>query len=129
MKDEPNGPTPHDWPEDWPHNNGMYLGRCRSCGAQFIGHKRRMTCRVCAADSLERENEVLRIERDHARAQYDMAAKQLAGIWHLLSPDDVTVGDKTYRFVDPNANETLRELTRRIKEIPEPLRTPSTNEK
>lgn len=38
-----------DWPEDFAHDNGMYLCRCRGgCGVQFIGHKRRMTCRVCA---------------------------------------------------------------------------------
>lgn len=37
----------HDWPEDFEHENGNYQRTC-DCGATFMGHKRRMTCRKCA---------------------------------------------------------------------------------
>lgn len=36
------------WPEDWPGDNGEYLGKCRSCGESFLGHKRRLTCKPCS---------------------------------------------------------------------------------
>lgn len=39
--------APCDWPEDFSHENGNYQNRC-SCGIMFIGHKRRVTCKVCA---------------------------------------------------------------------------------
>ncbi len=39
---------PQDWPEDFPHENGLYTCVCCSCGMQFDGHKRRVTCRVCS---------------------------------------------------------------------------------
>lgn len=38
---------PCDYHEDAGHENGSYVNKCR-CGAEFIGHKRRMFCRVCA---------------------------------------------------------------------------------
>jgi hypothetical protein len=41
-------PTPHDWPEDWPHENGDYECRCCMCNARFVGYKRRVVCRSCA---------------------------------------------------------------------------------
>lgn len=45
-------PIPHcltrDWPEDHEHENGNYYNTCRECGEAFIGHKRRISCRVCA---------------------------------------------------------------------------------
>ena len=37
-----------DWPEDAAHENGNYMCMCSHCGAQFIGHKRRVTCKTCA---------------------------------------------------------------------------------
>jgi hypothetical protein len=42
-------PCPQDWPEDWPLDNGMYMHRCAACSAEFIGHKRRVSCKLCAA--------------------------------------------------------------------------------
>lgn len=36
------------WPEDWPHENGQYLCRCRECGRSFLGHKRRHMCKPCS---------------------------------------------------------------------------------
>jgi hypothetical protein len=37
--------TKHDWPEDFPHENGRYTSICCVCGVQFLGHKRRAACR------------------------------------------------------------------------------------
>ena len=53
----PSGPftfhhTPLDWVEDAGHENGNYTCLCSSCGSEFIGHKRRVTCKVCF-ESLE----------------------------------------------------------------------------
>lgn len=36
-----------DYPEDAAHENGNYATKCQ-CGAAFIGHKRRVICKVCA---------------------------------------------------------------------------------
>jgi hypothetical protein len=37
-----------DWTEDFAHENGNYMCLCATCGKRFCGHKRRVTCRVCA---------------------------------------------------------------------------------
>ncbi len=37
----------NDYPEDAAHENGSYATKCR-CGTVFIGHKRRVFCKVCA---------------------------------------------------------------------------------
>lgn len=39
---------PRDWPEDFSHENGNYINGCLACGHAFKGHKRRVTCKVCA---------------------------------------------------------------------------------
>jgi hypothetical protein len=41
-----------DWIEDAAHENGNYQCRCATCGNTFIGHKRRVTCKVCAATTV-----------------------------------------------------------------------------
>lgn len=38
---------PWDWPEDAGHENGNYQNRCIYCQRLFIGHKRRVVCRIC----------------------------------------------------------------------------------
>lgn len=38
-----------DWPEDFAHENGRYYNSCCQCGHTFIGYKRRVVCKVCAA--------------------------------------------------------------------------------
>jgi hypothetical protein len=38
----------HDWTEDFAHENGRYQNKCANCGTVFIGHKRRVCCKVCA---------------------------------------------------------------------------------
>lgn len=42
-------PADRDWLEDAKHENGNYECRCHQCGMFFIGHKRRVTCKACAA--------------------------------------------------------------------------------
>ena len=41
--------TQHErsWTEDFGHENGHYFSTCCECGRQFVGHKRRVMCRVC----------------------------------------------------------------------------------
>lgn len=36
------------WPEDYSHENGNYNCICCYCGKDFIGHKRRVACKVCS---------------------------------------------------------------------------------
>ena len=44
----PASPAAGDWPEDGCHENGAYHCACIACGATFIGHKRRVVCKVCS---------------------------------------------------------------------------------
>ena len=37
-----------DWDEDKSHENGNYVCACGKCGFHFIGHKRRVRCKLCA---------------------------------------------------------------------------------
>lgn len=39
-----------DWPEDFPHENGMYYCRCLQCKELFVGYKRRAICRECSTN-------------------------------------------------------------------------------
>ena len=41
--------APRDWPEDFAGENGNYWNTCSTCGHPFIGYKRRLSCKVCAA--------------------------------------------------------------------------------
>ena len=38
-----------NWVEDFSHENGNYLNNCISCKKDFIGHKRRLVCKLCAS--------------------------------------------------------------------------------
>ncbi|MEK7945764.1 hypothetical protein WKR98_13490 [Pigmentiphaga sp. YJ18] len=40
--------SPRDWIEDAGHENGNYQCKCTDCGQTFMGHKRRVVCKVCA---------------------------------------------------------------------------------
>ena len=40
---------PRNWSEDFSHENGNYFCRCIECKKMFIGHKRRVICKVCAS--------------------------------------------------------------------------------
>ena len=39
------------WPDDFMGENGSYYNGCHNCLRQFLGHKRRVTCRSCATAS------------------------------------------------------------------------------
>lgn len=41
-------PSERDWTEDSPHENGNYQCQCVTCKQSFIGHKRRVQCKLCA---------------------------------------------------------------------------------
>ena len=36
-----------DWQEDFKHENGNYQNQCCQCKKWFMGHKRRVVCKVC----------------------------------------------------------------------------------
>jgi hypothetical protein len=36
-----------DFTEDFGHENGQYLNICCRCAQNFVGHKRRVNCKVC----------------------------------------------------------------------------------
>ena len=41
------------FPEDYSHENGKYLNMCSECKDVFIGHKRRVTCKLCLCRNKE----------------------------------------------------------------------------
>lgn len=75
-------------------------------------------------DHLKRMVEVLRAERDQARASADNAVKLLTGIHSLLYPAPFKMADGTVvvfrpKSVDPH--EVLQELSDRIRALPDRL--------
>lgn len=38
---------PRSWPEDFNGENGCYENSCCYCRHPFLGHKRRVICKVC----------------------------------------------------------------------------------
>lgn len=40
-------PAARNWVEDRCRENGNYSCQCVTCGSVFIGHKRRVTCKIC----------------------------------------------------------------------------------
>ena len=68
--------------------------------------------------------QLLRAERDHARACLDNAVKLLTGIHALLYPAPVTAGDgrtMVFRPKDPDPHEVLQALSDRIRALPDEL--------
>lgn len=53
-----------DWPEDFEHENGGYFRRCVICSDSFLGHKRRVLCKVCHRENKKAEPDL----PDHAVA-------------------------------------------------------------
>lgn len=67
-----------DWPEDWPHENGMYYCRCIHCKEQFLGYKRRVVCRECDVTmkkpvEQEKYDVVLDVLQKHHDKLWDMS--------------------------------------------------------
>lgn len=48
--------TEKDWTEDFTHENGDYFNQCCECKETFRGHKRRVVCRKCTLEYLEKIN-------------------------------------------------------------------------
>lgn len=44
-------PSERDWTEDFEHENGKYFCVCGQCKNIFIGHKRRVRCKLCGYGS------------------------------------------------------------------------------
>ncbi len=44
-----------DWKEDSSHENGNYQCICSTCGNTFMGHKRRITCKLCGKNNADSE--------------------------------------------------------------------------
>lgn len=42
--------NPRNFPEDFPHENGCYQCQCGDCGNGFLGHKRRVRCKLCEGE-------------------------------------------------------------------------------
>ena len=60
--------NPRDWAEDFSHENGHYFNNCDLCSQKFMGHKRRVHCRLCATD-LKRSIALLNAEHDVTKAK------------------------------------------------------------
>lgn len=43
--------APGNWTEDFEHENGKYACHCVVCHKPFMGHKRRVVCKVCSEPS------------------------------------------------------------------------------
>ena len=64
------------WPEDYSHENGHYFNTCCNCQRQFMGHKRRVVCKVCASPSAPGMVSV-----DAAKVKPDWATCETRGPW------------------------------------------------
>ena len=76
-------------------------------------------------EKLQRQCEVLRAERDHARAKYDRAVQLLLGIHSLMYPPPITIADgrtMVFRPTDPDPHTILQELSDRIRALSDELR-------
>jgi hypothetical protein len=73
---------------------------------------------------LERQVEMLRAERDHARAKCECAVHLLTGIHALLYPAPIKTPDGrtlVFRPKDPDPHEVLQELSDRIRALPDEI--------
>lgn len=61
------------WEEDFPHENGKYYNACHLCEKTFLGHKRRVTCKLCADKYCKCENPLLYL--DHKESLSDPPTK------------------------------------------------------
>ena len=70
---------PSDWPEDFPDENGSYLGKCFQCGNGFIGHKHRMICKLCDESNKRKWDAMTEEEKAEARIKMAQAAAEIFG--------------------------------------------------
>lgn len=83
-----------DWIEDASHENGNYQCLCSTCGNTFIGHKRRVTCKACAAttaSAIESIADELEAEASNYEGDFADTVKGCAEALHkLASPAAIT---------------------------------------
>lgn len=74
-------------------------------------------------DRAQAEIDILRARLTHARAIHTRAINILAGIHSFIQPEPIAHAGKTYEFVPPGdlLLTTWRELSRRIRDLPEQL--------
>lgn len=73
-------------------------------------------------DQLQRENRVLRAERDQARARVDSAVKLLTSIHSCMYPNAVKMEDGRLMVFRPeNPHEYLQALSDRIRALPDEM--------
>ena len=73
---------------------------------------------------LQLQCDVLRAERDHARASFDHSVKLLTSIHSLLYPAPITTPDgrtMVFRPKDQDPHKILQELSDRIRKVPDEL--------
>jgi hypothetical protein len=94
---------------------------------RYCGQDQHPPLTVWEAEQLARawlEREVLRHERDHARARVDSAVRLLTGIHSLLYPAHFKTEDgraMVFRPKSPDPHEVLQELSDRIRALPDEL--------
>ena len=82
---------------------------------ELLAHQRKI-------EQLQRQCEVLRAERDQARARVDSAVKLLTSIHSCMYPSAVKMGDGRLMFFRPeNPHEYLQALSDRIRTLPDEM--------
>jgi len=74
---------PQDFPEDFSHENGNYQCRCYRCGHYFVGHKRRVACKLCVTIG------ALTYERDALIAECARKDAEIAALRDALTHEDI----------------------------------------
>lgn len=46
-----------NWTEDFGHENGNYECHCVECKQSFVGHKRRVLCKVCSTALRDKDDQ------------------------------------------------------------------------
>jgi hypothetical protein len=79
-------PMSKDWKEDFEHENGTYQNKCGSCDSVFLGHKRRVVCKVCAQEPVS-INTWQEVSKQFAQDRRAMATNQM--IWMQQEIDEL----------------------------------------
>jgi hypothetical protein len=94
------------------------------CAADYKARADALTFALSAREGGEadRRAEILRHERDHARACYENAVRILTGIHAVIYPQIVEMADgRKFAFNSPLLHEQMQALSDRIRAIPEEL--------
>ena len=75
---EPSALETRSWPEDFEHENGNYTCHCHTCGHSFVGHKRRVTCKLCASAKTDQQARAIK-KLLEARDSLALIPEHLAG--------------------------------------------------